>query len=102
MRFPLASMIVVVAALTAAACILPDQMKQLEQDVAQMRRELTDVRQDQTNALDVRAWTLLMTPTRPSGETTGAKRVTPRFLPAVRTTAYSSNGDGWCRTSAET
>ena len=52
MRFPLASTsIVVFAALTAAGCILPDEMKQLEQDVAQMRRELIDVRQDQTDAL---------------------------------------------------
>ena len=52
MRFPLAStLIVVFAALTAAGCILPDEMKQIEQDVAQMRRELNDVKQDQTDAL---------------------------------------------------
>ncbi len=52
MRFPLAStVIVVIAALTAAGCILPDEMKQLEQDVSQMRRELDDVRQDQADAI---------------------------------------------------
>jgi len=52
MRFPLASgVIVACAALTAAGCILPDEMKQLEQDVAKMRRDLNDVKQDQTDAL---------------------------------------------------
>jgi len=52
MRFPLAStFIVVFAALTAAGCILPDEMRQIEQDVAQMRHELNDVKQDQTDAL---------------------------------------------------
>jgi tol-pal system protein YbgF len=52
MRFPLASTtIVVVAALTAAGCILPDEMKQLEQDVTKMRRDLDDVKQDQSDAL---------------------------------------------------
>ncbi len=52
MRFPLASGIIVTfAALTAAGCILPDEMRQLEQDVAKMRRDLTDVQQDQADAL---------------------------------------------------
>lgn len=52
MRFPLASTIIVVfAVLTAAGCILPDEMKQLEQDVTKMRRELNDVKQDQADAL---------------------------------------------------
>ena len=52
MRFPLTSTIIVVfAALTAAGCILPDEMKQIELDVAQIRRELNDVKQDQNDAL---------------------------------------------------
>ncbi len=49
MRFPLASAAIV--ALAAAGCILPDEMKQLEQDVAKMRRDLNDVKQDQVDAL---------------------------------------------------
>ena len=51
MRFPLASTIIVVCAALAAGCILPDEMKHLEQDVAKMRRDLNDVKQDQTDAL---------------------------------------------------
>ena len=51
MRFPLASMVVVVLGFATAGCILPDEMQLLEQDVAQVRREMQDMREDQFEAL---------------------------------------------------
>ena len=52
MKSPLAaSLTVVVALASAGACILPDEMKQLEQDVSKLRGELQRVQRDQTDAL---------------------------------------------------
>jgi tol-pal system protein YbgF len=52
MRSPLATAAIVTLALGGApACILPDEMQQLEKDVAQVRREMQEMRADQAEAL---------------------------------------------------
>ena len=52
MRSPLATAVIVTLALGGfTGCILPDEMKKLEEDVAQVRREMQEMRRDQTDAL---------------------------------------------------
>ena len=51
-RSPLATAAIVTLSLGGfTGCILPDEMKQLEEDVAQVRRDMQEMRRDQADAL---------------------------------------------------